>query len=82
MDKRVIWNDMPLLMLNKLGENMEVLIPTNMKTDIYMGAIYNVLVVLLAYMVLGLNVVRFSLLGIDKKSSYFVILGRNWIHTK
>lgn len=71
-------NIMPLA---KLGKNAKDLIPTTMTMNNFMGHRSHALGVLVADITAGSKLTRSSFFVIVGKSSYVVILGKDWIHT-
>jgi len=74
-------NVMSLMNLRKFGKKTEDLIKTNKIMTSYMGVASNSLGVLKVDVFIRPEEVSSTLFVIDRKPFYYIILGRDWIHT-
>lgn len=78
VDGGAVLNVMPVSTLRKLGKTKEDLVSTNMKMTNFTGETKGVLV---ADVTVGSKTVSSSFFMVDAKTTYSILLGRDWIHS-
>ena len=73
-------NIMPYVMLRKLGKNQDDLMKTDMMLKDFEGVVSPTLGALCVDLTIGSKTLPTTFFVINGKSSYSLLLGRDWIH--
>ena len=80
IDGGAVLNVMPITTLKKLGKSKLDLISTNIKMTNFTSKVTDAIELLVANVTVGPKMLSLAFFVVDAKLSYFVLLGRDWIH--
>ena len=81
IDGEAMLNVMPIVTLKKLGKGKSNLISTNMKMTNFIGDMMIVIRVFMVNITVGPKTFNLAFFVVDTEPTYYVLLGRDWIHS-
>ena len=81
IDGKVVLNVILIITLKKLGKSKSDLTSTNMKISNFLEKVIDVIRVLVVNIIVGFKTLNSAFFVVDAKPTYFVLLGRDWVHS-